>query len=406
MKITKEQARRFFLAHQRLWQPRRLEGKAGVIDYIGKVGCIQFDPLNMVGYNPDLVLQSRVKNYQPSLLQELLYSDRKLLDGWDKNMAIYAVEDWPYFSRYREEAHRSYGDASSPIHEILPEVRKTLEQHGPSSSIDFKFDTKVDWAWAPTRISRAALESMYFWGELIIHHKIGTRRVYDFANKHLPSHLLSMADPNETMEQYYDWNVKRRIGAVGLLWGRPSDAWLGIKWMKSKERTEAFTRLLKNGELLTIEVEDIPHSLSIRKEEIPLLDEIDKGVDKEPQASFIAPLDNLLWDRKLIQALFGFEYTWEVYKPVSERKYGYYVLPILYGDRFVGRFEPKLDKKTKKLEIINWWWEPDVTMTDSLKQALSSCLKAFIGYLGAKDIQLNAACSRKNKLGWLLRMMD
>jgi len=89
MKITKEQARQFILVYQKIIPARKLLGKEGVLEYIRRVGCIQFDPLNVVGHNPYLVLQSRIKNFKPEYLRELLYSDRKLLDGWDKNMAVY-----------------------------------------------------------------------------------------------------------------------------------------------------------------------------------------------------------------------------------------------------------------------------------------------------------------------------
>ena len=404
MKITKKQARQFILVHQKIMPARKLQGKEGILEYIRRVGCIQFDPLNVVGYNPYLVLQSRIENFKSEYLQELLYSDRKLLDGWDKNRAIYSVEDWPYFSRYREKAYQRHGVKSNSISKILPEVRNALEQNGPLSSIDLKFDDKVDWSWAPTRLGRAALESMYFWGELIIHHKIGTRKVYDFTEKYLSSELLSMPDPNVTLEQYFEWKVKRRIGAVGLLWGRYSEAWLGIHWIKSKERTEALLRLEKKGEILSIKVKDIKYPFYIRKEEVPLLHDVLNGIDVKPQASFIAPLDNLLWDRKLIKEIFGFEYIWEVYKPVSERRYGYYVLPVLYGDSFVARFEPKFNKKTGKLEMINWWWEPNVIISEEMKQGLIRCFKQFLNYLGATGIKFSKESDVTKNLKWLQKI--
>ena len=404
MKITKKQARQFILVHQKIMPARKLQGKEGILEYIRRVGCIQFDPLNMVGYNSYLVLQSRIKNFKPEYLRELLYSDRKLLDGWDKNMAIYNIEDWPYFSRYREKAYQRHGGESNSISKILPEVRNALEQNGPLSSIDLKFDNKVDWSWAPTRAARAALESMYFWGELIIHHKIGTRKVYDFSKKHLSPELLSISDPNVTLEQYFEWKVKRRIGAVGLLWECSGDAWLGISWMKSEQRFDAFSRLKEKGEVMKIEVEKIKHPLYIRKEEVALLHEILEKSDVEPQASFIAPLDNLLWDRKLIKEIFGFEYIWEVYKPVSERRYGYYVLPVLYGESFVARFEPKFNKKTGKLEIINWWWEPNVIISEEMKQELIRCFEQFLYYLGATGIRLSKESDVTKNMKWLQKI--
>ena len=127
--LTKQQARRFVLAHQGLWPPHELEGKRGVVNYIRRVGCIQFDPLDIVGHNPELVLQARVADFSPEMLQELLYQDRKLLDGWDKVMSIYRVEDWPYFQRQREAERRSL-DKRSQITAILPEVRQVIQEQG------------------------------------------------------------------------------------------------------------------------------------------------------------------------------------------------------------------------------------------------------------------------------------
>lgn len=401
MKITKKQARHLLLAHQKVWQPRKLHGKEGILEFIHNVGCIQFDPLDMVGYNPSLVLQSRIDNYQPDDLQQLLYSERRLLDGLDKNMSIYSIEDWPYFTRYREAAYQHYREKYKPINKILSDVRRELDQKGPLSSGDLKFDAKIDWAWAPTRAARAALESMYFWGELIIHHKVGTRKFYDFAKKHLPAKLLSLPDPNLSLEEYLEWHVKRRIGALGLMWARASDTWLGIRCMKGKARMEAISRLDKKGELLPIEIQDIKYTFYIRREESSLLEKVLHGSVQKPEFAFIAPLDNLLWDRKLIKELFQFDYIWEVYKPVSERTYGYYVLPVLYGDSFVARFEPKFDKKSKKLHIINWWWEEGISLTSEMVQPLIQSFEQFAKYLGATGIELNCNKSAEKKLKWL-----
>lgn len=406
MKITKKQARHFLLLHHKLMSPRKLKGKDGILEYVRKVGCIQYDPLDTVGYNPYLVLQSRIKDFKPKYLAELLYDDRRLLDGWDKNMAIYLTDDWSYFSRFRQRAFQRYGDESKPINKILPRVREELEEKGPLSSIDLEFHDKVNWAWAPTRAARAALESMFFWGEVIIHHKIGTRKVYDFADKHLSKTLMSMPDPNVTMDQYFEWNVKRRIGAVGLLWGRSSDAWLGINGMKTKERSEAIARLEKNGEIVNVEIEDIKYSFYIRKEDIELLNAVINEISIKSQASFIAPLDNLLWDRKLIKELFGFEYIWEVYKPVDQRRYGYYVLPVLYGDRFIARFEPKFNKKTGNLEVINWWWETDVTLSKNMRKALKQCFKQFMSYLGASDLKVLGEGKDSESLMWIEGLLE
>jgi hypothetical protein len=398
--LTNQQARRFILAHQGLWPPYTLEGKAGALGYIRRVGCIQFDPLNIVGRNPELVLQARVADFRPAMLEELLYEDRKLLDGLDKNMSIYGVEDWPCFRRRREGARRYYGDGSRPATSILPQVRQAIEERGPLSSIDLDFNQTVDWSWSPTRLARAALESMYAWGELIIHHKVNTRKVYDFASRHIPEELLSATDPNETEEQFHDWYILRRIGSMGLAWNKSGDAWLGMR-VKSKERKAVLARLIEQGKAIEVRVKGIGLPLYMRSEDRMTLDRALDADDPLPRAAILAPLDNLLWDRRFVEELFGFYYVWEVYKPVAERRYGYYVLPILYGDRFVARFEPGRDKKSRALTIKNWWWEPGVIPSERMQSDLRHCFRRFLGYLDTDDLRIDGKTAEQAGLDWL-----
>ena len=403
--ITNRQARRFLLAHQALWPPHQLKGKDALLGYMHRVGCIQFDPLNIVGNNSELVLQARVSKFRPSLLKELLYEDRELVDGWDKNMSIYPTEHWPFFQRRREAIKYSSDTGSDTSYEavrsILPQVRESIQERGPLSSIDLDFNQNVDWSWAPTRLSRAALESMYEWGELIIHHKVHTRRVYDYANRHISASLLSSPDPNETNEQYHDWYLRRRIRSVGLLWNKGSDARLGMYGMKSAERRGAFERLLERDLLLELDVEGIDAPLYMRSDDRRTLEGIIRSGSRTPRAVILAPLDNLLWDRRLVKALFDFYYIWEVYKPAAERQYGYYVLPILYGDRFIARFEPGRDKESGRLIIKNWWWEDGVVPSKRMKAELLRCFNRFLGFLDMERIKIEGKVMEQGGLEWL-----
>ena len=401
MRLTKQQARRFVLAHQGLWPPHGLSGKVGILDYISRVGCIQFDPLNIAGRNPELVLQSRVADFRPSMLQELLYEDRKLLDGWDKMMSIYPADDWPCFQRHREAALRQYGADSRPATKILPQVRKAITGRGPLSSIDLDFNQSVDWAWAPTRMARAALESMYWWGELVVHHKVNTRKFYDFAIHHIPAELLNAHDPHKTDAQYQDWHVLRRLGGVGLLWGKSGGAWLSIPGVKSRQRGVTLRRLAEQGKVVEVGVEGVDGPLYMRAQDKPRLDQALCLDAPSPRAAIIAPLDNLLWDRGFVERLFDFEYRWEVYKPVAERRWGYYVLPVLYGDQFIARFEPGRDKKTGALIIKNWWWEPHVKLTNQVHSDLRCCFEQFLDFLGAESVHGADQVVERAGLDWL-----
>jgi hypothetical protein len=293
------------------------------------------------------------------------------------------------------------GKRFEAVSSILPQIRKEIEERGPLSSLDLKYDQKVDWAWGQTRLARAALESMYFQGELIIHHKINTRKVYDFTKHHIPKKLLSASDPNETEEQYRDWHILRRLGGVGLLWRKSSSAWLGIHGTRSKKRNATITRLLRQGKVVEIHVESIKPLLYMRSEDKPYLKQVLDSGDFLPRAAVVAPLDNLLWDRRLIMELFDFHYRWEVYTPVAKRRYGYYVLPVLYGDRFIARFEPGRDKTNGAFIIKKWWWEPGVTQSERMRFELSDCFKRFLTYLSAKVLQIESPTAKQANLGWL-----
>lgn len=397
--LTQFQARRFMLAQQGLWPPYAQPGKAGILAYIQRIGCIQFDPLNIVGRNPELVLQARIADFRPALLQELLYIDRQLLDGWDKNMSIYSVADWPYFRRGREAARRHSSPTRAAIQAVLPQIRTAIEERGPLSSLELHFDQTVDWAWAPTRLARAALESMYFWGELLIHHKVHTRKVYDFTHRHLPAELLAAADPNVTEEQYQDWYMLRRIGSMGLVANRSGEAWLGLE-LSSAQRQAALRRLLEQEQITEIRVEGLAVPCYLKSLDQSYLEQ-GLHTDGSPQAVIMAPLDNLLWDRRLMQELFDFTYRWEVYKPGAERRYGYYVLPVLYGDRFIARFEPGRDKQSGALVIKQWWWEPEIVMSEALQSAVRHCFQRFLAYLGTDQLQIDPQAAAQAGLTWL-----
>lgn len=402
-KVTNEQARNFLLAHHGLLTANRFEGKAGILKYVERVGCLQFDPLNVVGFNQELVLQSRIPGFRSEMLQELLYEDRLLVDAWDKNMSIYRREDWPYFTRLRAAA-ASRLEAMPHVKAIVPQVVDRFMAGGPLSSSGLDYNEVVDWSWAPTRLSRAVLESMYFTGDLIVHHKDRTRKVYDLASRHLPAELLQAADPNETEEAYWEWYVLRRMGAIGFLENRSGDAWLGISGMKSKERTHAIQQLQDKGKVIPIEVEGIQNQLYMRAEDVLLLDEVRREDYTYPTRAFVlAPLDNLIWDRRLIKECFDFDYRWEVYKPLLERKFGYYVLPVMCGNQFVARFEPGLDKKKKELVIKNWWWEPGIAKTAQMNELLSEGFRQFMDFLGVKSVRLEEAISPEQQLelAWL-----
>ena len=374
--LTKKQARRFLLLKHGLLGSYKFKGKDGILDFVRQAGCIQFDPIDVCGKNAELVLQSRVKNFSKNMLYELLYTERKLLDYFDKNLAIIPLEDWKYFERVRE-SHRQWERSHEEVKSVHDKIIQEISERGPLSSADLDMQEKVDWYWSETRLARAALEHMYFSGELAIHHKKGNVKYYDLIENCIPKEILTAEEPHPLDFDYKKWLVLRRIGSVGLLWNRASDAWLGIPDLKSEERNRIFDALLSEEQIIKLEITDIPHALYCRVEDSLLIDLVKENPRLQKRCELIAPLDNLMWDRNLIFALFDFAYKWEIYTPQEKRKYGYYVLPILFGEQFIGRVEAVFDRKTKKLQVRNIWYEPRTRKSLQLENKVKDTLERF-----------------------------
>lgn len=401
--ISKQLARRFLLAHHGLLPPRKLQGKPGVLDYLARVGCIQFDPINVVGGNADLVLQSRIANYKPSLLQELLYQERSLMDGFDKVASIYQTKDWPYFSRFRKRLQDRYTKEmrADGMFKVSTQVREAIQARGPLSSIEIEHEERMLWDWGfSMRVVRAAMDTMYWMGELGIHHRVHTRRVFDLAENLLPARILKKPDPNQTVEDYIDWHVLRRVGGMGLAQPVGSDRWLGMEKVPDSNRKLVFARLMQKGKVARIRILELPKlEFYVRTADLTTLERAAKSPRGKPGAAFIAPLDNMLWQRDLLEMLFDFYYRWEVYVPAAKRMYGYYVLPVLFGDQLVARLDPAFDRGGRVFTIQNWWWQAGVDKKDqAMLAALGDCVKAFCRYLGASTVKLGAPVQKDRLL--------
>ena len=388
--ITKKQAGQFILLRQGLLGDYRFIGKDGAYQYVRQAGCIQFDPVDICGRNAELTLQSRVKGFRKKMLESLLYRDRLLVDYADKELSIWPSEDWPFFSGYRQRS-MEHGRQFPGIPELEEQAVAYIRKHGPVCSDSLPIEGTIFWHssmhWSghwhsESPAARSVLEQLYTDGTLLIHHKTGSRKYYDLAEKHLPAELLTAPDPFPDEDTLTDWRVLRRIGAVGLLWNRNSTAWLGIN-MTPEQRNASFDRLEKSGRITAVQVEGIRFPLYMPGDSLPLMESVISG-QEEPKArlEFLAPLDPMLWDRKLIEAIWNYQYSWEIYTPAVKRKYGYYVLPVVYGDRFIGRIEPRADRKANILTVQNVWLEPGVRSTKKLSGKIDSAVQRLAKFNG------------------------
>lgn len=393
--ISKKQARQFVLSKQGLIGAYRFIGKDGAYAYVRQAGCIQYDPVDVCGKNAELTLQSRVKGFKKKMLHDLLYKDRKLVDYADKELSIWPAEDWPYFSSYRDRS-RKLGRTFKGLKPLEKKAVEYISEKGPVSSDSLPIEGEIFWHssmhWSgnwqkKSQAARSVLEQLYTDGDLVIHHKKGSRKYYDLAERYLPEEILKADNPCKDEDEFTAWRVLRRIGAAGLLWDKNSTSFLGID-INAEKRKSVLEKLMSEGRIIPVNVEGIKQVFYYRAEDDDLMQSVIEGsADLKPRMSFIAPLDPLMWDKALILALWDYQYSWEIYTPAVKRKYGYYVLPVIFGDSFVGRIEAVPDRKTGVLEVKNIWWEPGIRVTKKLTSALDKTVKVFAKFNDCKEVK-------------------
>ena len=350
IRISADHARRFLVRRHLLAPPRSLPARAAsVLTVIDHLGLLQFDPLEVPGArNHDLVLHSRIRGYRRGWCERWLYGrDRRLIEVYNKSLNILPMGELPHYALAWDRAGRHYRDTilreqAAVADAIVAQIRSD----GPLSTAAFKeHNHAVDWWWAPTSAARAVMEALFVSGRLGIARREGNRRYYDLIERLVPTGLLTRREPEDDALRH---RLLSRYRAVGLLAGQGS-ADIIYSTGSVADRTRWVARLVEAGTLLPVAVEGVRQLRYILADERPLLDATASRSRRQPAVTFLAPLDPLVWDRRLLRELFGFDYTWEVYVPAAKRRYGYYVLPLLFGDRIVGRIEPRLDRRTGNL---------------------------------------------------------
>ena len=358
-------ARRFLVLRHLLAPPRSLPPEpASVLRVIDRIGTFQFDPLEVAGRNHDLVLLARVPGYRREWTDHWLYEDRRLYETYNKGLSIVPMAELPLYretwdrSRTRHEG-ATFDEHAPLVEEILGRIRET----GALQPRDMGPREAIDWYWRPTNQVRAVLEALAETGVLGIARRDGNLRVYDLIERLVPSAILE--DERDPQDQLLHRLLSRFRGNGLLGGGGQAELWYGIGHHGAVARGGLRDELVRTGALMPVRVDGFRTERYIVGDEIAILDQAEREVaaGTSPNGAplgvaFLAPLDPLCWDRDLLRRLFDFDYVWEVYVPEAKRRWGYYVLPILYGDRLVGRIEPRLDRKSKTLRIVGLWWEP------------------------------------------------
>jgi uncharacterized protein YcaQ len=345
----------------------------------GRLRSVQVDPIAPIGCNHDLVLQARVPAYRVGGWEKLAYEDRFVYDGWDKMASLVPFEGWPlrrvFFELYRRRNPRVFEEHPDAMEAVL----KELEERGPMMPREFSFQRKQEspkGSWRSPNVTKQALRALWHTGQVMTTGRRNGQHLYDLTERVLPPHLstIPLLPEVDAMREL----ILERHRAVGLLRpGAPYEVWSYSIYVP--ERKVGIDRLVSEGKLVPVEVE------GVKAHATPEFLEILDQPSLDPEVTFVGPLDPFMWDRKMILHLFGFDYVWEIYVPEAKRRWGYYVLPIRFGDALVARTE--LFCRDGAIEIRKWHTEGEGLPAGFL-DALAPALERLKKYAGAPEIRV------------------
>ncbi len=390
VKVAAEAARRFLFARHFLAPARSVGGGLdGVLEVFRTFGSIQFDPIAVAGRNHDLVLHARVADYEPAWC-DVLYERREIFETTNKALSLVPVSEFPWFRLgFGRKGPRFHAAILAENAVVAERVLGRIRAEGALSALDFEPEhgAPKDWFGMPENVVRAVLEAYTVSGEIGLARREGNRRYYDLLERLLPAGLLAHEVPAREQLRHKLLSRYRAHGLLGT--ASAGDTFYRIAHPESAPgrpgRNELREELVELGALVPVDVEGVRGKRLVLAEELALLQ---APPAPAPSVAFIAPFDSLLWDKALIAKLFAFDYVWEGFFRPAKRRWGWYVLPIGFGDRFVGRIEPRIDRNRARVEVLNLWWEDGFApqRADGFVDAMRDALRAYLRFADAEGL--------------------
>jgi uncharacterized protein len=399
--VTADAARRFLVARQLLAPARSVDGgPAGVLEVFRRLGSVQFDPLSVAGRNHDLVLHARVAGYDPAWCDDL-YERRELFEAYNKGLSLVPAREFPWF---RANVSATYPRILAEHADVAEHALERIRSDGPLSTRDFerRRGPLVDWFGAPTNVVRAVLEAYVMTGVLGLARRDGNRRYYDLIERLLPPEIVERKVPLREQLRHKMLSRYRAHGLLGI--GGGGDIFNGLGPAKPDPerpehpgRTALRNELVEEGEIVPVTVEGVRAKRFVLREEVELLK---APPEPPPSLAFVPPFDPLVWDRGLLGSLFGFDYVWELFVPPAKRRWGWYVLPILFGDRLVARIEPRIERSEGCVRVLDLWWEGgfDPRRVEGFVDAMRAALRAYLGFAGVRRLEWAPHLRRERRL--------
>ena len=381
VKLTAEEARRFLVTRHFLAPARSLAGgPEAVLHVLRTFGSIQFDPIAVAGRNHDLMLHARVAGYEPAWC-DVLYERREIFEATNKALSFVPASEFPWFRHVMgRKGPRFHNAALAENAAVAERVLERIRAEGPLSSRDFEREAGAtkDWFGMPENAVRSVLEAYTVTGVIGLARREGNIRYYDLLERLLPAELLAQEVPEREQQLH---KLLSRYRAHGLL-GAGGAGGTFARIANPPERRELHGELVEASAIVPVAVEGVRGRRFVLAEELALLQ---APPDPTLSVAFIAPFDSLLWDTALLASLFDFDFVWEGFFPPAKRRWGYYVLPIVFRDRFVGRIEPRIDRDQARVQVLDVWWEDGFAprRADGFVDAMRDALRAYLRFANA-----------------------
>ena len=382
--LSVRDARRLVLDAQGLLRPASFgRGKRGARDVIDRLGYVQIDTISVVERAHHHVLRTRVPNFDSAMLDRLQRTDREVFEYWSHAAAYLPMADFRYFQPMMEGWHRTRDVDRKLADRIIDRIRVD----GPVQSRDF--DAPDDhqsggwWHWKP---AKQVLEHLFLSGRIMVSHRDGFQKVFDLPENIVPDHVDTSPPSDSEFAHYFVGKWANAIG-IGTQWDLTYPAATIQRFMKRKvpvrrDFVRAIDELVEEGELVPVMVAGEQHFASR-----DALSRLPLRLGRK-RVTLLSPFDNLVINRRRLSTLFDFEYQIECYVPAPKREYGYFCLPILYGDELIGRMDPKAHRARGVLEIKSLHLEPGVDLNDSrLRDALDIAISNLAAANGCSEVR-------------------
>jgi uncharacterized protein len=366
---------------------------------IEQIGCVQIDTLHVVRRSHYLVPWSRLGSYDPADLDALASGpERRLFEGWQHAACLIPLAEYrfqmPHQRNLREHPTNWYNRwLSENVHqELVPQVLERIRREGALKVSDFERGEHPAGAWWNWRPAKVALEYLYSFGELMITGRDKFQRLYDLTERVLPEWVDTHEPSVEERDRFW---VERGAKALGICLVRhPGD----YTWMKVTKSRPIVADLVREGILLPISgrlADGSAGELLIHRDNLPLLEQAADGSLKAQRTTFLSPFDNFWWAARRDELLWGFHQSLECYIPAPKRVYGYFSLAILHKDSLVGRFDPKLERKTGLLRLKAFHLEPGIKPQAELVSDVAVAMRDFMNFHQAKELVIETSTAEE-----------